>query len=57
MEDAVITELDDDEIRVELYDSEIIISGRGKVIIIRADLTNKQMTEIRRAVDAVSDSC
>lgn len=57
MEEAVITEVADSSIRVELFDNEIIIIGTGDSIHIHADLSNDELDQISTAVDAVRYEC
>ncbi len=57
MEEAVITEVNDSSIRVELFDTEIIIIGTGDSIHIHTDLSNDELDQISTAVDAVRYEC
>ena len=59
MEEAVITEIDENEISLELRGIELVISGWGKLIGIGGpgDPSNELLEQIGMAIDAVRYEC
>ena len=57
MEDAVITEVDEHTIRVEVDGIDVVVRGWLKVMGFHGDLTNDQLDQISIAVDAVVSEC
>ena len=57
MADAVITEVDDDSIRIIFEGVEVIVSGIGSSLAIRTNLANERLAPLTRAIDAVANEC
>ena len=57
MADAVITELDDDSIRIIFEGVEVIVSGIGSSLAIRTNLANDRLAPLTRAIDVVASEC
>ena len=54
---AVITEIDDDSIRIEFEGVEVIVNGVGPSVHIITNLSREQLTRLGHAIDAVVYEC
>ena len=57
MADAVITELDDDSIRIIFEGVEVIVSGLGSSLAIRTNLANDRLASLTRSIDLFASEC
>ena len=57
MAGAVITEIDDDSIRIVFEGVEVIVEGSGKLLTFSGKLTREQQTRVVTAIDTVLYEC